>query len=113
MNLREKLQQIAKNKILKTQKSTVTKKSKSRAGKKEKSIKEKKTEIFFPQIPIGFFKYKRPAEAEEKNRTLHELAEKFKGKFNLNIENTKTQARKRQHQKIVESQYQKSLYPSE
>lgn len=113
MNLRDKLQQIAKNKILKTQKSTVTNKGKSRAVKKTKVSKNRQADTYFPQIPVGFFSYKRPAEAEQKNQTLRELAEKFKGNFSINIDNAKTQARKRQQQKIVESQYQKSLHQSE
>lgn len=111
MNLKEKLQQIAKNKILKSQKSTVTKKSKSRAGKNTNVTKNKNAATYFPQVPIGFFKYTRPTEAAQKNQTLHELAENFKGNFSRNIDGAKTQAKKRQHQKKIESQYQRSLRP--
>lgn len=84
MNLREKLQLAAKEKIIKQQRSnkdiknnTQAKISKSRVIK---TIKKQKT--FFPEIPVGFFEYKRPAEASFKSQKLEELVKKFNEKNN-------------------------------
>lgn len=114
MNLREKLQKIAKEKILKSQKITVTNKiSKSRAGLEQKITKvaEQKT-TYFPQVPIGYFGYTRPAEAKQQSKKIIKLATNFKGEFSHNINNAKTQAKKKQKNKVIEAQYQKSLQPS-
>lgn len=108
------MQKIAKEKILKSQKTTVTNKiNKSRAGSKQKITKvvEKKV-TYFPQVPIGYFGYTRPAEAKQQSKEIIKLATNFKGKFSHNINNAKTQAKRRQKNRVIEAQYRKSLQPS-
>lgn len=84
MNLKEKLQQIAKNKILKSQHSaTVVKIKKTRVAKKvqkDHGVKSDKQLAYFPEVPIGFFGYNRPAEARPPSELVRELAKKLQEK---------------------------------
>lgn len=81
MNLKEKLQQIARNKILKSQKNvSVEKVSKPRVAKTKKTIKSvasQKQLTYFPEIPVGFFGYSRPAEARPPTEKVRELTKTF------------------------------------
>lgn len=86
MNLKERLQQIAKNKLRKTQISpTNVRKNNTRTAKK--SIKNEKTEKVEiasrktknnnREIPDGNFGYSRPAEARPPSETVRELTKRF------------------------------------
>lgn len=80
MNLKEKLQQIAKSKILKSQQSVTVKKVKTpRVAKKAiKSVASQRQLTYFPEVPVGFFGYSRPAEARPPTEKVRELTKKFK-----------------------------------
>lgn len=87
--LRAKLQQIAKDKIIKSQrkpKNNTVKKSKSNAKSKNCNRKTKKTddnartnnrEVFFPEVPIGYFGYVRPREARLATQKEQQLTKDF------------------------------------
>lgn len=90
MNLREKLQKLAKEKILAQQKTIESVELKSvkqpRIVQKRVSAPKKRVEqitvirkAFFPEIPSEF-QYRRPAEASIKSDRLIELLEKFNEK---------------------------------
>lgn len=97
MNLKSKLQQIARNKILKSQVSSVVKSQKTRAAKSKKphvgNIKKarvakkrfdnepERASIFFPPMHIDIV-YNRPPEARLQTEKVRELTNKF-------LENTK------------------------
>lgn len=90
MNLREKLQKLAKEKILAQQKTIESCELKGvnqpRIVRKRVSAQKKRVEqrtvireTFFPEIPSEF-QYKRPAEASIKSDRLIELLNKFNDK---------------------------------
>lgn len=91
MNLKEKLQQIAKNKILKSQnvKTVVKSPKKPRVTNKVKiieSIAGDSTATYFPEIPKNHIEYSRPAESRSPTEKVRELTKKFQ-------ENLKSQKR--------------------
>lgn len=87
MNLKERLRQIAKNKIAKTQiksnvnsKSSAAKTRKPRVAKSSKSnngTAYKRLPSFFPEAPIGFYVYRKPLEARFPTERERELAREF------------------------------------
>lgn len=92
-SLRTKLQQIAKNKINKSQQKEKIIKNKVRVAKNRtnkrtnvaKSTNNKVNPFkitFFPEIPVGFFGYSRPAEARLQSEKVRELTERFKNQLN-------------------------------
>lgn len=81
MNLKEKLQKIAKNKIQKTQQAATAKREKKPRvvnTKHSASTAPKRQLTFFPEVPVGFFGYNRPAEARPPTNKVRELTNKFK-----------------------------------
>lgn len=91
MNLKERLQQIAKEKIKKTQTSTTSVRknsihvakttTKNEKIKKVEKIASEKSASFFPEIPVGFFGYSRPSEARYPSEKVRELTKKFQNKL--------------------------------
>lgn len=89
MNLKQNLQQIARNKILKSQVPSVIKSEKTRAAKSKKTNVEKarvakkrfdsapeQASIFFPLMHIDIV-YNRPPEARRQSEKVRELTKKF------------------------------------
>lgn len=82
MNLREKLQLLAKERILKQQKSSVAQKIKVKKTPNSRVVQEtiktiKKDSTYVTENTARFLKYKRPAEATYKSQKLTELLKKF------------------------------------
>lgn len=81
MNLKERLQQIAKNKIANSQKSpTTVKVKKTRVAKKvekTQTVNSDQKLTYFPEVPVGHFGYSRPAEARPPTEKVRELTKKL------------------------------------
>lgn len=92
MNLKAKLQQIAKSKILNSQKSSVVSKKscvakiqKPHVAKKiaaktitaKENIVSKEQKTFFPIVHVDFYKYNKPLEARFQSEAERELTQKF------------------------------------
>lgn len=108
MSSRETAKQTAKT--LKSQFKTVSQKSQARIVKKNQN-KTNKAATYFPEVPLRYFGYTRPAEASKQPETLRELAVNFQGNFSSNLDNAKTQQKKKQKSKFIQSQYEQLFRP--
>lgn len=97
--LRKKLQQIAREKILRSQtKNTATKpKRTGNSNKTKKTVQKQKREnnehkIFFPKVPNGYFGYSRPREARIATDKEREQTQQFLNELNKLNEKTKNKS---------------------
>lgn len=96
--LRYRIQQIAKARIIKSQiKNTVhkTKKNKSKSNKEQIVDPPREQKVFFPKVPVGFFGYSRPREARLATQKEREQTKQFLLDLEkLNKKNIQTKTKK-------------------
>lgn len=96
--LRYRIQQIAKEKIIKSQSNTVHKKkinNKTKSNKKQVIDPPRENKVFFPKVPIGFFGYSRPREARLATQKEREQTKQFLIDLEkLNKKNIQTKSKK-------------------